>query len=207
VKWLDEIVRDQVVQSLSVLSRSQPMYPVPLLVSWYAATDKSVAQTARLRLARLQLAVSPFLTFEIDSSNAAMVRVTHEYEFSASHRLHNAQRSPEENRRMYGKCNNPHGHGHNYVLQVTWQLPASQGDELALETYDAIVKQTVIDRLDHRYLNMEVPPFDQVNPTVENIALAIWQWLSERFAAPIQLYNVRVYETAKTWADCNGPLS
>jgi 6-pyruvoyltetrahydropterin/6-carboxytetrahydropterin synthase len=62
----------------------------------------------------------------------------------------------------------------------------------------------VIDRLDHRYLNVEVPPFDRLNPTVEHIAVTVWQWLSGQFPGESRLENVRVYETPKTWADFAG---
>ena len=204
VKWVDQIVRGQFERTRDRHPPTHPPGPIGLLGDVYASVRTEVAAAGTIELTRLEMDLSPFLQFAIESREDQMVCVTHEYEFSAAHRLHHHGWSVEENQTVYGKCNNPHGHGHNYVVQVTWKLPRTAEPTLSLETWDAVVKQHVIERLDHRHLNVEVPPFDRLNPTVENIAVTIWDWLVEKFAPPLQLHNVRVYETPKTWADYCG---
>jgi 6-pyruvoyltetrahydropterin/6-carboxytetrahydropterin synthase len=108
----------------------------------------------------------------------------------------------EENRALYGKCNSYHGHGHNYLLDVALagELDEASSMLLPAATMDGIVKERVLARLDHCYLNREVDPFRELNPTVENIARTIWDWLDGAFA-PARLQRIRLYETAKTWVD------
>ncbi len=206
VKWIDQLVRGQLQRTGRNTPSVAPRRPIPTLAMMYAACRDEVAAAGPLTLARFELALSPYLRFAIEPPEESMVSVTHEYEFSASHRLHHLGFSEQQNRAVYGKCNNPHGHGHNYVVQVTWKLPIANEGDLALSACDAVVKREVIDRLDHRYLNAEVPPFDQLNPTVENIAVTVWNWLEHHFPEPMQLQQIRVYETPKTWADYRGAI-
>jgi 6-pyruvoyltetrahydropterin/6-carboxytetrahydropterin synthase len=133
-----------------------------------------------------------------------MVRISQQFEFSASHRLHNHALSAEDNQRLYGKCNNPNGHGHNYVLELAVEMPEGDAAQYSTLTTEQIVKSKIIDRLDHKHLNLEVPPFDRLNPTVENIAVTIWGWLAADFQGRCRMARVRVYETPKTWADYSG---
>ncbi len=135
----------------------------------------------------------------------AMIELTQCFEFSASHRLHVARLSDEDNRRYFGKCNNPHGHGHNYQVEVTIgrQVPDEAGTVLPLPRFEDIVKHEVIDRLDHTHLNADVPEFAELNPSVENIARTIWSYLDGKLA-PATLRRVRVWETGKTYAEYAG---
>lgn len=134
-----------------------------------------------------------------------MIELTQCFEFSASHRLHVASLSDEDNRRYFGKCNNPHGHGHNYQIEVTIgrQVPDEAGTVLPLPRFEEIVKREVIDRLDHTHLNADVPEFAELNPSVENIARTIWGYLDGKLA-PATLRRVRVWETGKTYAEYAG---
>ena len=127
-----------------------------------------------------------------------MVCLTQQFEFSAAHRLHCPELSDDENRKLFGKCNNPDGHGHNYVVEIT--IERDSAEQIDLPQFESTVKKLVIDRLDHKHLNKNVDYFSQINPSVENIAIAIWTWLDGQFDAAT-LSNVRVYETPKTWAD------
>lgn len=130
-----------------------------------------------------------------------MLTITQQFEFSAAHRLHCAALTEPQNRELFGKCNNPHGHGHNYVVEVTIDGGDPEpGGTLPLSSLNQIVRARVIDRLDHRHLNLEVTEFRDANPTVECIAEVIWGWLDGQLA-PSRLRKVRVYETPKTWAD------
>ena len=132
-----------------------------------------------------------------------MVRLSQRFEFAAAHRLHSPALSDQENLRTFGKCSNPHGHGHNYELQVTLAgEPRPDGSIVDIPAFERTVAQTVVDRLDHKNLNVEVPEFKDVIPTVENIAKVIYQMLKPNFAADrARLASVTVWETPKTWCE------
>jgi 6-pyruvoyltetrahydropterin/6-carboxytetrahydropterin synthase len=126
-----------------------------------------------------------------------MVYVTRVYDFSAAHRLHAEGISDLDNERIFGKCNRPGGHGHNYVLEVTvkGQVDAETGFAYHLETLDRVVTEQVLDAMDHRNLNTDVPQFAHLNPTTENLAIAIWDAIGP--AVGEALHKVRVQETAR----------
>lgn len=158
------------------------------------------------------LALSPFLCYSIVaenkmnlSSDQHIVQLTEQFEFSAAHRLHCQELSDEENQQLFGKCNNLAGHGHNYVFEVTVsdQLDSRRGTVIELEEFESIVKRLVVDRLDHKHLNEDIEYFAMINPTVENIAIAIFNWLSNQFGE-VKLEKVKVFETPKTWAEFCG---
>src|SRR3974390_696448 len=111
-----------------------------------------------------------------------MVYLTRKAEFSASHVYHNDAFSPEENQRIFGKCNNPHGHGHNYTLEVTVKgsVDPRSGFVVDLKQLKDIMNREVLDAMDHRFLNKEVPEFFTRVPTTENLAIAIWQRLESK---------------------------
>lgn len=132
-----------------------------------------------------------------------MVRFSQKFEFSAAHRLHNPALGPAENAALFGKCNNPHGHGHNYELEVTLRGPPDAGGQLMpVHILEEIVMSSVIQKFDHKFLNVEVPEFAQLNPTVENIAKTIYDLLRPRLRqAQAELASVTVWETPKTWCE------
>ena len=134
-----------------------------------------------------------------------MVYLTRKTEFSASHVYHNPQMSAEENRRVFGKCNNPHGHGHNYVLEVTvkGQINSRTGFVVDLKELKELMNREVLDAMDHRHLNQEVPEFKTQIPTSENIAIAIWKRLQPKLRVA-ELHRVRLYETPDLFVDFYG---
>src|SRR5215813_2461418 len=134
-----------------------------------------------------------------------MVYLTRKAEFSAAHYYHNPEFTAEENQRIFGKCNNPNGHGHNYTLEVTVKgdLDARTGFVVDLKQLKDVMNREVIDALDHRFLNKEVAEFGTQIPTTENIAIWIWQRLALRLKAA-QLHRVRVYETPDLFVDFYG---
>ena len=144
-----------------------------------------------------------------------MNRITlrQQYEFSAAHRLHVEELSESENREVFGKCNNPAGHGHNYRLEVAVEKPITpEGHAPAVEELDRVVDEHVIDHLDHKHLNLDVPEFADLNPSVEHIAQVIWSLLEEPVARldgedSARLVEVRVWETGKTACIYRGPAS
>ncbi len=132
----------------------------------------------------------------VSSQSEAAVRLTRRYRFSASHRLDTPALSPEENRKLYGKCNNPYGHGHDYVLDVTLEGPLDASGQVAdRRALDALVSERVLSRLDHRNLNVDVPELTDVVPTTENLARAIETTLATYWSLPAKLARVRISET------------
>lgn len=123
------------------------------------------------------------------------VSLTRRYRFAASHRLHAPKLSEEENRRIYGKCNNPHGHGHNYVVEVTITGPVDSetGMIANLGDLDPFVESEVIEPFDRKYLNEEIPEFQVIVPTTENVCREIYRRLAKFPQA--RLERVRVEET------------
>lgn len=128
-------------------------------------------------------------------------------EFSASHVCRSPQLSEEENVRLYGPGANANGHGHNYVLEVTLAGAPDPATGMIYDLKDLkdVMMREVIDPLDHRHLNYEIPPFDKVIPTTENLAVEIWRRLEPQFAGtPARLHSVRLYETEDTFVDYFG---
>ena len=130
--------------------------------------------------------------------------ITRKVEFSASHMCRLPDLSEEENRRIYGAAANPHGHGHNYLLEVSLEGDPDPvtGMVLDLKELKEILTRQVVDVYDHRFLNHEVPPFDRVVPTAENIARDVWQRLEPHLSVNgRRLRSVRVYETPDLYVD------
>ena len=138
--------------------------------------------------------------------------LTRKAEFSASHVCTNPALSRAENRALYGANANPNGHGHNFVLEVTIEGDPDPvtGMVFDLRHLKEIIHSEVVDPMDHRFLNHEIPPFDRVVPTTENLAIEIWKRLEWKIAAPgtprqqAHLKNVRLYETADLYVDYGG---
>jgi 6-pyruvoyltetrahydropterin/6-carboxytetrahydropterin synthase len=158
----------------------------------------------RGELTELRLSPSDFLAFEVCEKEPAMVRVSLRFEFSAAHRLHAAGLSPEENSRVFGHCNNPNGHGHNYEIEVVVSgEPDATGRVMAIETLQEIVNREIIEPFDHKHLNMDCAEFHAggLNPTVENIARVLYRRLEPYIPAPARLAAVRLWETPKTMCE------
>lgn len=134
-----------------------------------------------------------------------MVYLTRKCEFSASHYYHNPELTPEENQRIFGKCANLNGHGHNYTLEVTVKgdIDRTTGFVVDLKQLKDILNCEVVDALDHRHLNKEVPEFATRIPTTENLAIAIWNRLQSKLKVA-KLHRVRVYEMADLFVDFYG---
>jgi 6-pyruvoyltetrahydropterin/6-carboxytetrahydropterin synthase len=134
-----------------------------------------------------------------------LVFLTRQTEFAASHFYRNPSLSPEENRRIFGKCSSPNGHGHNYLLQVTvrGEVDPVTGMVLDLKELKEILEREVMDAMDHRFLNHEVPVFATTIPTTENLAIEIWRRLAPRIVKG-RLHQVRLYETPDLFVDYYG---
>jgi 6-pyruvoyltetrahydropterin/6-carboxytetrahydropterin synthase len=126
------------------------------------------------------------------------------YHFAASHRLHSAKLSEEENNRVFGKCNNPYGHGHNYTLEVRFSGPVDPATGMIanLADLDAFVSERVIEPFDHRSLQDEVPAFREAVPTTENLCMEIFQRLKSFPVAKLEA--VRIEETSNNSFEYEG---
>ena len=137
-----------------------------------------------------------------------MVYLTRRAEFSAAHFYHNPELTAEENRRIFGRCNNPDGHGHNYTLEVTvkGKVDPLSGFVVDLKQLKEIMNHEVVDAMDHRHLNKEVQEFATLIPTTENLAITIWNRLQTKLQIA-RLHRVRVYEMPDLYADFYGEVS
>jgi 6-pyruvoyltetrahydropterin/6-carboxytetrahydropterin synthase len=134
-----------------------------------------------------------------------IVRVTRRLHFSAGHRLHNPRLSDEENREIYGLCNNPNGHGHNYGVEVTLrgEVDPRTGYVFDLKRLKHLVQETVLNDVDHANLNVDVPWLDGVIPTAENLAVQIWRRLAEALPAGM-LERVVLWESERNVVEYSG---
>jgi 6-pyruvoyltetrahydropterin/6-carboxytetrahydropterin synthase len=124
--------------------------------------------------------------------------ITRRERFNAAHRLFKPEYSDEKNLEIFGKCSNPNWHGHNYTLYVTVKgtIQAETGFVMNLKTLSSIIKQYIIDPLDHKNINLEVPFMKDIIPTTENIAVAIWKELEIHLTTyNVSLHKIRIEET------------
>jgi 6-pyruvoyltetrahydropterin/6-carboxytetrahydropterin synthase len=141
-----------------------------------------------------------------------MVHLTRRYRFAAAHRLHSNALSDEENRSVYGKCNSPYGHGHNYVLEVTVAGPVdpATGMVMDLGALDGIVEKEALERFDHTHLNLDGETFRELVPTTENLCIEIYKLLHPKIegsngGGPVRLRRVRLEETNSNVFEYEGP--
>jgi 6-pyruvoyltetrahydropterin/6-carboxytetrahydropterin synthase len=135
----------------------------------------------------------------------AQVTVWRRLRFNAAHRVHNPDLSDAENTRLYAKCNNPNWHGHNYELEVGVRGPIDPviGYVIDLGLVKDIVEREVIDQVDHRNLNLDVPWLSGVNPTTENLVVRFWDRIAPAIA-PAQLMTLRLRETENNFVEYSG---
>lgn len=129
----------------------------------------------------------------------AVIRKEH---FNSAHRLNNPKWSAEMNKRIFGKCNNPNYHGHNYVVEVkvVGMVDPQTGFVIDVKNLKEIIKKNVIDRYDHKNLNLDVEDFKSLNPTVENIARTIYQNIKTDLRDDLEL-TIRIYETERNFSE------
>ncbi|WP_439881515.1 6-pyruvoyl trahydropterin synthase family protein [Pontibacter sp. MBLB2868] len=125
--------------------------------------------------------------------------------FNAAHRLHNNAWSDEQNAAVFGKCNNPNYHGHNYelIVKLTGAIDPDTGYVYDMKKLSDLVQREIIERYDHKNLNLDTEEFRDVNPTAENIAVAIWHKLREKISTDYEL-GVTLYETERNFVEYNG---
>ncbi len=199
---IDDLVRTHLVPILdsSTLAGS-PVSPVMLLPDLWKAAQAWFPH----QIVSLSWSLTPLRRIEMDTSTSnAQFIVRQRYEFSASHRLHSEALDAATNQRIFGKCNNPNGHGHNYQVEPAIRLGLDDHQH-ALTKIDDLVENQVLSQLDHKHLNVDCPAFDQakggVMPSVENIAKHCYELLRNsvsQLADDAQLVQVTVWETDRT---------
>jgi 6-pyruvoyltetrahydropterin/6-carboxytetrahydropterin synthase len=157
---------------------------------------------ADCRLHRIRLHENSFLFSE--KEDGRMVQLTRKYHFCAAHRLHSPHLTAEENQRIFGKCNNPHGHGHNYYLDVTLRGEPDPltGMIVNLAELDDAVNDIVLQKFDHKHLNLDTEEFSDLNPTSEAVVLVIYNMLAPFLP---HLHKIGLWETEKNYFEYGGP--
>lgn len=197
-EWLREAVspfENQYVDAWTpIMARQQPSTENLCRIIWKRLVP--MIHGTRAELHTLRLEETPTLWSEY-RGDGDMVYVTRVYDFSAAHRLHARALTEDENERVFGKCNRPGGHGHNYVVEVTVKgnVDTATGFAYPLDHLDQLVDREVLTPMDHRNLNTDVPQFEGLNPTSENLAVVIWNAL--RADLGDALHRIKVQETPR----------
>jgi len=209
IKRIDEAVHRHVRPRLE---RARLLDQPPHLASLLAESLDALAGALPVAIDRIELALSPYHAVAMASTDRQHAEVRLRFDFAAAHRLHVPAWSDQANREHFGKCNNPNGHGHNYQLEVRVTLPTdlptadreAGPHALPIDALEHAVQGAVIDRFDHKHLNLDTAEFAQdtgLNPTVENIARVCYGLLTGPIAGlgrGVTLRSVRVWETDRT---------
>lgn len=180
------------------------LHPGALLAQ--CAEDLRATLPSAARLHALTWCPTPLLRVEWNPSMPHSAILSRQFEFAAAHRLHCPQLSDEENRRLFGKCNSPNGHGHNYQLEVSVRTDTGAPARHVLLDLEKVVETQVLRRFDHKHLNVDTEEFCEVNPSVENIAAVCYALLDAPLrACGLPLVQVQVWETQKTSATYPAP--
>lgn len=201
IQEIDAAVRGHVRPMLgSLLASSERPTPSRAVVLLAQALEGALPAAAAIT--EVAWRPGPFITHTWRRTMPDHAILAERFEFSAAHRLHCPERSDEENRRMFGKCNHPNGHGHNYQVEVAVLVGTGPGaTPFTTATLESVVSGTVIERFDHKHLNVDCAEFANLNPSVENIARVCHALLEPATrAAGAELHRVTVWETEKTSA-------
>lgn len=209
------------LMNISVIDEAVRAHAIDLvadaLAGWVHGSDRAPGDVLASVVRALQPALggsvssarwwlSPYHSIRCEASRMDRVLLSRQFEFSAAHRLHCPEFSPEANRSVFGRCNNPSGHGHNYKLEATVSVELAPPDRaFGFAELQQLVGEHVIGRFDHKHLNVDTPEFAELNPSVENIARVCHEVLAGPVAAAgARLEYVTVWETDKT--SCTYPV-
>ncbi len=206
IKQIDQAVRNHALGCFHEALSDETSSPLGRLMQHlHTAVSPALDHTVM----QLELGLTPTYRIGLRSDDMDHVLIRQQYEFSAAHRLHVPGYSDEQNRAVFGKCNNPAGHGHNYRVEVVARVPIGpDGQTTDIARLDALVNRHVIEPLDHKHLNTDVPAFAELNPSVENIVKVIWDMLAEPtggLTPGAALSELSVWETSKTVCTYRGP--
>jgi 6-pyruvoyltetrahydropterin/6-carboxytetrahydropterin synthase len=219
IRDVDRAVRSTIAPALAeVCDRAPWTEPAGLIVPLAERLRPALPERHRGGLASLRWHLTPFYSVEavmsIDGSAPPAVVIRQRFDFAAAHRLHLPNLSDEANRSLFGKCNNPSGHGHNYMLEPAVEIdttPAGLASSFSLPDLERLTKAAVIDRFDHTHLNLDTAEFafaSGLNPSVEHIAMVchglLRKAMEREFGASVRLRSVTVWETDRTSATFPG---
>lgn len=222
IKDIDRIMRDRITIRFDgkILDADVPPFTesAPTLENltreiWRLTVDQLPVECSLQGVTLWQTQTYWAIAVPAPERDRSMIRVTRAYDFSASHRLHAAELSDAENDAIFGKCNWPNGHGHNYEIEITMagEPDPVSGELLASCRLDTIVEQEVLKPFDHRHLNYDVPEFRDLVPTSENVTVVIWNRIAARLKDEpfpnAKLFKVVVRETARNYFEYCGPES
>jgi 6-pyruvoyltetrahydropterin/6-carboxytetrahydropterin synthase len=203
IQQIDRLARETLLPRLARAMRETPgAQPGDVLADGLHEFARALPVT----LVSVRWRLSPFYSVEVRMAEQGTALLRQTFDFAASHRLHCHDLSDEENRRLFGKCNNPNGHGHNYQVQACVEVPVGGTRPLRLSDLERLVDETIIRRFDHKNLNEDVPEFRHpggVNPSVENIAKVSYELLDAAMrgsGAGGRLRSITVWETDRTSA-------
>ncbi len=203
IKLIDEAVRGRVIPYASQVMRGGGETSRAGIGTFLREVILRLNSELDGMVSGVVLRLTPFyhIGMEVENMNQCILRK--QFAFSASHRLHCPELSEEENRSIFGKCNNPNGHGHNYRIEVAAAVDVDDevksGQPFSARFIEEIVKETVVDRFDHKNLNADCAEFAKLNPSVENIARICYELLREPIRnTGVELREVCVWETEKT---------
>jgi len=204
---IDKIVREFVVpifaRRIRKRFRKGEHIDLPELAELLSLSRKRLSKRFnKAAVNKLSLSLSPFRKIEVSCEDWKMVYFSEKFEFAATHTLWNGKFSRRRNLEVFGKCANPAGHGHNYIVEVTVKMPAGE-ERFQTGDFEKVVDNELIRLVDHKNLNADVPEFSKTNPTVENIAVFAWKRLSGKFSRSA-LHCITVWETDKTFCSYYG---
>ncbi len=199
IKEIDRVVRATALPILEEAANTRPLEsPTAALAAFMPRLAAGLG--GRLDVCRLRL--SPFYSWEMRMTKPSTAILRQRFDFAASHRLHVPTLSPQQNLDLFGKCNHPSGHGHNYQVEpaVEVSLDPSGTPAFTLQHLEAIVEREIIQRFDHKHLNLDTREFGEggVNPSVENIAKVFFELLQPSISPGARLAHVTVWETDRT---------
>lgn len=210
IKDIDHAARATLIPSIERACREAPgAAPQDVLARALPELDSAIRRAGQARVRGVRWRLSPYYSVEVQMGSPGPVAILRQqFEFAASHRLHCAGLSDEQNRAMFGKCNNPSGHGHNYRVEPAVEVPVGpervDANRFTLTDLERVTAETIIKRFDHMHLNVDIPEFrtgSGLNPSVENIAKVCFELLEpalKRANPNVQLRAVTVWETEKT---------
>lgn len=209
IKAIDRAVRGSVVPLITEACHDDPTRePATLMPELLIRLQDNLP----VMLARLRWNLTPYSSITMDSNTATTVVLRTRFDFAAAHRLHVDTLSDEENQRLFGKCNNPSGHGHNYQVEPAVEAPLPETGAMPFTIHDLehLTNETIVQAFDHTNLNTDPPDFGPkgINPSVEHIARACFRRLSEAIDATgsgARLLHITVWETDRT--RCTYPSS
>ena len=185
VSRIDQALRSRVVPLFDQTIRQactdrRPLSLADLTALLRCAWPQVQSAFETLQLTKLTLELNPYRTIQLNAEDSDVLLFNEKFEFVAMHRLWNTQFDEATNTELFGKCANPAGHGHNYVIEVTVEKPAGPEPQDWIARFEKVVEQSFLAIVDHKNLNVDVPQF-KVNPTVENLASFAWDRLVGRY--------------------------